>query len=179
LYDVGKMYLFFYSHEPKSYSDTKWNRKTKPWVYSNWFQIPYTNNDQEYACVEQEFMHQKALLFGDNEIAEKIMSTSSPQLMKKLGRRVHNFSQSEWDKHKYEIVKSACLAKFYQNPALAKSLMATGNCTIVEASPFDTIWGIGFSRSTALNTQKYWGQNLLGKILMEIREILRNDSTEV
>ena len=40
----------------------------------------------------------------------------------------------------------------------------------VEASPYDRIWGIGYSEKDALENIPYWGENLLGKIITDLRD---------
>ena len=67
------------------------------------------------------------------------------------------------------------MAKFQQNSALKMLLMATGDTTIDEASPSDSTWGIGLSLkdSAAKDQTKWTGENLLGKILMSVRNSLQ------
>ncbi|TRX88078.1 hypothetical protein FHL15_011028 [Xylaria flabelliformis] len=55
-------------------------------------------------------------------------------------------------------------------------LLATGTRELVEASPFDRIWGIGFGAKEAGKRRGKWGLNLLGKCLMEVREELRREA---
>lgn len=52
-------------------------------------------------------------------------------------------------------------------------LLATGERELVEAAPRDRVWGIGFGESEAEGNRGRWGQNLLGKVLMEVRARLR------
>ena len=55
--------------------------------------------------------------------------------------------------------------------ALKGLLLSTEDREIVEASPFDRVWGIGFNAADATTTERaQWGENLLGKALMEVRE---------
>lgn len=61
-------------------------------------------------------------------------------------------------------MKKALLAKFSQHEDLKKILLGTGTSTIVESNPADAYWGSGLNGS---------GLNMLGKILMEIRDELR------
>ncbi len=65
-------------------------------------------------------------------------------------------------------------AKFTQNAALRDQLLATRGTTLVEASPYDKIWGIGLDAKDprALDASQWKGLNLLGKILTELREEL-------
>jgi predicted NAD-dependent protein-ADP-ribosyltransferase YbiA (DUF1768 family) len=139
-------------------------------------------------------MHQKAILFADYPIASKIMSTTSPKAQKALGRKVSNFDQARWEAHRSRIVEDASYFKFkYGNDegelagipdseggsgegkgmSLKERLLETGDKEIVEASPMDKIWGIGFGAYAAEEQRDKWGLNLLGKALMVVRERLR------
>jgi len=53
----------------------------------------------------------------------------------------------------------------------------TENSSINKTSPFDKIWGIGFDAENAANHKKDWGENLLGKALMNVRARLKNQLT--
>ena len=120
-------------------------------------------------------MTQKACLLEDEEIAKEIMNTSDPKLMKALGRRVRNFDSEVWDKVKYSIVLNGNYYKFTQNKAMMNFLLSTGDKILVEASPLDTIWGIGLGKDNekAQNISTWRGKNLLGFALMEVREEIR------
>lgn len=67
--------------------------------------------------------------------------------------------------------------KFSQDQNCREALLATGDRTIVEASPNDRIWGIGFRASQAEGKESEWGENKLGKALMRVRDRLRGDSS--
>lgn len=58
---------------------------------------------------------------------------------------------------------------------MAKILLDTGDSELVEAAPKDRIWGIGFGAKYAEDFRQEWGQNLLGKALMEVRKRLREE----
>ena len=66
-------------------------------------------------------------------------------------------------------------AKFTQNEALRQFLLSTGDSVLVEASPYDTIWGIGIDpENPNVQDPRQWrGQNLLGFALMEVRDEIR------
>ena len=88
---------------------------------------------------------------------------------------VHNFESAQWNACKEEIVFNANYAKFTQHPQLKVQLLATGDATLVEASPYDSVWGIGMGASNpdANNPTKWKGQNLLGGILERVRSELK------
>ena len=139
---------------------------------SNWTRSKFTHKGYEYNCGEQMMMHQKALLFEDYAVAAAIMIYTDPKDIKKLGRQVKNFNQELWDKNKYTIVKAGLTARFLQDDIAREELLKHTGETFVEASPFDRIWGIGFTKEEALDNLSNWGENLLGKILTEISQEL-------
>lgn len=144
-------------------------------IYSQWYEAPMTINGVLYRCAEQYMMHQKALFFGDHEIAEKIMLTSHPKDQKTLGRQIKNFNLDRWTKVCLGIVYKGNYAKFTQNEDLKKELLQTGDRIIVEASPFDQIWGIGMGENEeGIEDPINWkGQNLLGWAIMMVRQNLK------
>ncbi len=145
-------------------------------VFSNWYLRYMEIHAKKYNSVEQYMMYQKALIFGDDEIAHEIMQTHSMSKIKALGRRVRNYDDKKWNEVRYDVVLTAVRAKFTQHEDLKRVLLETGDAEIVEASPYDRIWGIGTNRPhEIMDKQKWKGQNLLGKALMQVREELNNE----
>ena len=146
-------------------------------IYSQWHKAPMTIDKIEYNSCEQYMMHQKALLFGDEDIAEQIMQETNPKEQKKYGRMIKNFDKSSWDKNCLAIVYEGNLAKFRQNSELKEEMLNTGTRIFVEASPLDTIWGIGMAEeSLGIDDPSYWqGLNLLGQALTLVKNQLRNE----
>ncbi len=144
-------------------------------IYSQWHFSPFTVDGYDYVTAEQYMMHQKALFFGDEEVARKIMAADRPDEQKALGRQVRDFSAERWARVCLGIVYKGNLAKFTQNEDLKKELMETGDRMIVEASPYDQIWGIGMGENErGIEDPKNWkGQNLLGWAIMMVRQHLR------
>ena len=122
-------------------------------------------------------MHQKALLFGDEETAELIMLEKNPKEQKKFGRMVKGFDRSMWDRNSLAIVYEGNLAKFSQNEDLKKEMLGTGSRFFVEASPFDSQWGIGMDENAqGVEDPSYWlGLNLLGQALTLVKNELREE----
>ena len=137
-------------------------------VFSNWAPSPFILNDIHYNCGEQYMMYQKAMFFNDIESAEKILQTDSPREQKALGRKVKNFDSNKWDLVKYDVMKIGLAEKFKQNPILKSYLLNFKGFVLVEASPEDRIWGIGYAEDKAIENIDQWGENLLGKILTEL-----------
>ena len=125
-------------------------------------------------------MANKAEVFGDIDIIQHIMMASNARTIKKLGREVKNFDPAVWNEKKFEIVVQGNLAKFTQNAELRDFIISTGDKILVEASPYDKIWGIGMEESSpeVILPERWKGQNLLGFALMKVRSIIMNDNTE-
>ncbi len=142
--------------------------------FSQWFRCSFTDGGNTFTCAEQFMMHGKAVLFADAEVAEKILSAAHPREHKALGRKVKPFDDRVWKRSREEIVLAGNRAKFTQNPELKELLLATKGTELVEASPYDKIWGIGLSASDprAQDPAQWKGSNLLGRILTQLREEL-------
>ena len=69
---------------------------------------------------------------------------------------------------------SGLISKFVQNPVMRQELLNTGDTIIAEASPYDTVWGIGLAEDDprAQDQSQWLGKNLLGVALMEVRDVL-------
>ncbi len=111
--------------------------------FSQWQHSEFDFDNRSFVTAEQAMMHAKAVLFEDHEIAAKILATRDPGRQKALGRQVNGFDEATWDAAKIDIVYRVNLAKFRQNKGLRRKLFRTEDRLLVEASPVDTIWGIG------------------------------------
>lgn len=156
-----------------------WKPDEESGFLSNWykslFRIIDLNGETLYFnCAEQYLMWQKAKLFGDEGgVAKEILDTLySPKKYKALGRKVSGFDEEMWIENRVSIMEDALYYKFTQNKSLLTALINTSGFYLVEASPFDTIWGIGMSANDKDITQetKWRGKNLLGESLMKIRQ---------
>ncbi|PCJ96814.1 MAG: GTP cyclohydrolase [Hyphomicrobiales bacterium] len=145
-------------------------------TYSNWCHSPFQINGIRFDCVEQYMMYEKAMLFDDIEAANMIMRTLNPSRQKAIGRSVRNYNETVWASKRFEIVLEGILQKFLQNKHMKEELLLSGNKHIVEAAPWDNIWGIGMADShpDILDESKWRGKNLLGKAIMVVRDILRD-----
>ncbi len=162
-------YIFFWGHSEKEGEITKA-------CLSQWYNCQFTADGIDYHTAEQYMMAQKALLFNDEEIFRRIMQANNPGLYKQLGRQIRNFDEQKWNENKYRIVVEGNTAKFFQNKQLREYLLHTGSRVLVEASPYDRIWGIGMPKDdpNVENPLMWKGINLLGFALMDVREALNS-----
>ena len=162
-------YEFFWGHQPSK------SGKIINTCFSQWWKCNFCDDEEEYNCAEQYMMARKALLFDDYEIFGQIMECKEPKKTKALGRKIRNFNEDVWNDYKYNIVYEGNLLKFAQNKQLREYLLSTKDKVIVEASPYDGIWGIKMSRDdlNAKNPLKWRGENLLGFALMGVRKELQ------
>ncbi|KAM3425073.1 hypothetical protein BST61_g7040 [Cercospora zeina] len=140
-----------------------------------WYPSPFHADGRDFHTAEQYMMYHKALLMGDEEVADKIAKADTPAKAKQLGREVKNFQQDQWDQNCDRIVEEGSYLKFKQNEKLGKILLGTGNRQLVETSPNDRLWGIGFNSEEAEGNEDKWGDNRLGKALERARERLRRE----
>ncbi len=162
-------FLFFWGHQPNKDGSIS---KT---CFSQWWLSSFKVDKVIYKTAEHWMMAKKAELFNDNEILAKIIKANSPAEAKKLGREVKNYDDKLWLANRYEIVKQGNYHKFSQNKDLKTFLLNTKDRVLVEASPIDSIWGIGMAtdHKDVSNPEKWKGLNLLGFALMEVRDELK------
>ena len=165
-------FLFFWENRPAS------GKEAFEEVLSQWWQSGFEKDGILYSSAEKWMMAEKARLFKDSSVLSEILKSDNPEKIKKLGREITGFHHEIWDKNKYSIVMEGNVLKFSQDEKLKNILLNTGDKILVEASPYDRIWGIGMSKSDpdCFFPEKWKGENLLGFALMEVRDILNTNS---
>ena len=128
-----------------------------------------------FHCAEQFLMYCKAGCFHDTETQRRIMATDDAKEQKRLGRATHGFDEAVWNKIKSDVVVLGNMNKFSQNKNLRILLLSTNKRLLAEAASEDRVWGIGFTEKEAGSDQSRWGENRLGKALMEVREKLASE----
>lgn len=146
---------------------------------SQWYKAPIKIDGHTYNCNEQYMMAEKARLFNDQDALDAILKISNPRKQKALGRSVKGFDQNEWEKIARLVVYRANWAKFSQHKDLFNFLLGTKKLKIVEASPEDTVWGIGLHENDPdiLDESKWKGTNWLGEAIMQVRDDLISQVT--
>ncbi len=162
-------FLFFWGHQVSKDGSITQS------CFSQWWFANFEVNGQIYKTAEHWMMAEKARLFNDLEILERIFKAKNPAEAKKLGRLIRGFDARIWDENKFQIVVQGNYHKFSQHKNLKDFLLNTQDRILVEASPVDSIWGIGMAQdnSNIENPLLWKGQNLLGYALMEVRDSLK------
>lgn len=160
-------YIYFWGHTPDA--DTVGKE-----CFSQWYPGSFSVNGIKYETAEHWMMAQKALLFDNPEIHQKIVDSEKPGEVKELGRQIIGFDEVVWNAEKYNIVRLGNIHKFNQNKTLKEFLLSSNDRVLIEASPVDIVWGIGLAKdSEHINNLYAWpGKNLLGFALMEVRDFL-------
>ena len=156
-------------------------------MLSQWYVgKPFYINGRKYLSAEQYMMSEKALLFEDYTSYQLIMAASDPAQCKSLGRGVKNFDSGKWQKAFKEIIFHGTLGKLQADIEIVDALMATDNTVLIEASPYDDIYGAGIAKEDLLNpdgslkvSPSHWhkegsdkqAQNHLGFVLMGVRDL--------
>lgn len=142
--------------------------KNKPYYeFTNFYTgEPISMDGKKWPTSEHYFQAMK--FEGKNSwIQEKIRNAASPRdvfdLANSKSGTYKAFIRSDWDNVKDTIMHKVLLAKFTQNSRLGELLLDTGSAELVEASPIDSYWGYGPDKK---------GKNMLGKILMQVRDEL-------
>jgi ribA/ribD-fused uncharacterized protein len=124
--------------------------KARFFIYGRWWNF-----------VEAPYQAEKTSIQSEKDEIWKAVKANDSRL---LGQKVT--MRPDWDEYKRFVMKECCLAKFLQHPDLRKQLMATGDEVLIEDSPVDWYWGCGSDGT---------GKNVLGQVLMEIREELKGE----
>jgi len=133
------------------------------------FKSSVEDGEVEYTCAEQWHHHQKAILFGDLQSAQKILESREPRDQKRLGKGVRDFDRQVWMSKCFDIAVRGNYYKFSQNKSICRYLLATKGKRLVEARD-DVVWGIGITPQMATRGVKWRGSNLLGKAIMKVRD---------
>lgn len=127
---------------------------------------------------EHYIMYRKALAMSDNATAARILKAATPTEAQKLGREVKNYDSKIWKEMVDQVAEDGNYLKFSQIEECRSVLLGTGEKVLVEASPVDRNWGIGFRGDEAEGREEEWGRNILGKALMRVRERLRKEENK-
>ena len=179
--------------------------------FSNFHPSKINYKEIDFISNEQFMMFSKAKTFGDEVTSKKILVLNNQGIAKRflsgeitsedivaneslskgwsalmvkikgLGREVKGYEEEVWSRKREKVVLFGARLKFTQNESLKNKLLATGESLMIEASPYDKIWGAGLSESDPLILdKKNWkGENLLGKVLMSVRDYIKLEDVKL
>ena len=154
--------------------------------FSQWYPSTFEVDGVTYVTAEQYMMAMKADYFGDDTARAAIMRTNDPSEQKAIGRQVKDFDAEAWNAVSRGYVYKGNMAKFGQDLSLKRILLATDERELVEASPYDRIWGVGIGMpgradnnlEKLLDKTQWRGTNWLGETLMKVRKDLREQNND-
>lgn len=129
--------------------------------FSNFAAFPIEVGGKVWPTSEHYFQAQK---FAGTPDEEELRAIESPMKVALAGRERTRPFRSDWDEVRDDVMRTALRAKFTQHEDLRRLLLGTGDAELVEHTKNDSYWGDGGDRT---------GGNMLGKLLMELREALR------
>ena len=128
---------------------------------SNFFPSPVAMDGKEYPSVEHAYQAAKTL---DKDRREVIRQQETPGRAKRAGQRAP--LRKDWDEVKLRVMEILVRRKFKSHDNLKKRLLATGDEELIEGNTWrDYFWGVCNGR----------GENMLGKLLMELRAALQKE----
>ncbi|WP_281886537.1 NADAR family protein [Paenibacillus sp. YYML68] len=148
------------------------------------YQINFYQTDRPYGCFSNFSNHPikvenkiwptsehyfQGMKFKNTEHEELIRLASTPMEAATMGRDRSRPLRSDWEQIKDEVMRIAVKAKISQNISVRNILLSTGNCIIVEHTKNDSYWADGGDGT---------GKNMLGLILMEVRNSLEEYEEE-
>src|SRR5579859_8026383 len=145
------MTIYFYKQDEKPYG-----------CFSNFSRHGFELDSAWWPTSEHYFQAQK---FAGTPYVENVRIASSPKAAAELGRDRKLPLRPDWEQVKDDIMRKAVLRKFETHADLRATLLGTGHEDLVEKTTYDYYWGCGTNGT---------GKNMLGHILMQVREILRN-----
>ncbi len=144
------MTIFFYGSKGKPYG-----------CFSNFSPHSFELDGAWWSTSEHYFQAQK---FAGTPYAEEIRRARTPSEAAKMGRRRSHPLRPDWEQVKDQVMLQGVMRKFETHADIRSVLLATGDQVLIENAPKDYYWSCGADGS---------GQNKLGQILMEVRNLLR------
>ena len=129
--------------------------------FSNFSKHGFELNGKYWMTSEHYFQAQK---FVETEFEEQVRLSATPMEAANKGRDRSKPLRKDWEEVKDDVMRRAVLEKFESNTDARNMLLSTGNEDLIEKTTKDYYWGCGEDGT---------GKNMLGKILMETRKILR------
>lgn len=137
--------------------------------FSNFSKHPIVVNGITFLTSEHYFQSRK---FEGTPYEWQIIRAFSPSEAAKMGRSRQYPLRQDWDQIKLNVMRYALYYKFTQHLDIQKILLDTQDAYIVEHTSRDSYWGDGSSEK--MEGVIGPGENMLGRLLMELRNYLRS-----
>ena len=134
--------------------------------FSNFARYAIEMDGRSWPTSEHYF---QAMKFTDPTYQDRIAQARTPKEAAELGRSRSIPIRPDWDEYRDEVMRHVVLKKFLTHRDICEILLATGDEELVEKTSSDYYWGCGTEGT---------GKNMLGRILMEVREELRKQIKE-
>ena len=136
-------------------------------AFSNLYPRPILFEGQEFLTAEHAYQSGKA---RKKEVREWLLSAPSPALVAMAAHGLYTWDiVPNWSKIKFDRMRDVLYCKFTQHEDLKQLLLSTGDSRLIETATVDNLvnrtWG-------EVNGK---GRNMLGVLLMEIRDKLRRE----
>ncbi len=145
---------------------TFYGTKDEYGCFSNFSAHGFELDGAYWPTSEHYFQAQK---FAGTAYAEQIRKAKSPAIAARLGRSRKQPIRTDWEQAKDDVMRRVVLRKFETHADIRAILLGTADQDLVEKTTRDYYWGCGTNGT---------GKNMLGKILVETREILRKRANE-
>ena len=114
----------------------------------------------------------------DYAAALRIQQLRDPAAMKRAGKYLKPKTDND-RKLEEVLIEEALYQKFTSNHVLRDAIIATENRIILECNPYDNYYGTGVEiADDKLANNTYEGKNIMGKLLMKVRDKIRHESTK-
>ena len=130
---------------------------------SNFAPYPIKLRGKRWPTSEHFFQAQK---FANTRDQEELRTAGTPMIAARMGRDRKRKLRRDWERVKLGVMREAVEAKFRQHDDLRVRLLATGDAELIEHTENDDFWGDGGDGK---------GRNELGRILMAVRKVLREE----
>ncbi|GAB4202929.1 MAG: NADAR family protein [Coleofasciculaceae cyanobacterium] len=132
--------------------------------FSNFSPHPIEVDGLDWQTVEHYYQAQKFVATENERLIQVIRDAQTPMEAAQIGRDRTLKLRCDWEEVKQQVMWQGVLTKFLTHTDIQAILLDTGDRLIVEDSPTDYYWGCGQDKT---------GQNQLGKILMNVRQEIR------
>lgn len=132
--------------------------------FSNFSLHPIQVEGLYWQTVEHYYQAQKFVGTENERLIQVIRDAQTPMAAAQIGRDRTLKLRFDWEQVKQQVMRQGVLTKFLTHSDIQEILLSSDEELIVEDSPTDYYWGCGQDKT---------GQNQLGKILMSVRQEIR------